>query len=104
MSSKKELQAKLKAVRASRKPTPAPKKAGPKDSHHLTDQLLALIEPSDLYRQSFGFTKISHGPVQTGGYRKQREKLGQMGAGLVNGENVEQGSDLKNIWGVFLFG
>ncbi|KAJ7310607.1 hypothetical protein DFH08DRAFT_974291 [Mycena albidolilacea] len=89
MSSKKQLQAKLKAVRASRKPTPAPKKGkenkaskplpekkkqgaptvrwAQKDSHHLTNQLLALIEPSDLYRQSFGFTKISNGPVQTGG-------------------------------------
>ncbi|KAJ7886853.1 hypothetical protein B0H14DRAFT_2563161 [Mycena olivaceomarginata] len=35
--------------------------------HYLTDQLLTLIEGSQLYRQSFGFVKSAPGSMLTGG-------------------------------------
>ncbi|KAJ7185193.1 hypothetical protein C8R46DRAFT_374399 [Mycena filopes] len=76
----KQTKDKAKAKPASKKENKNPARAVPKkersapvvrwakkDTHHLTDQLLTLIEESALYRQSFGFTKVSKGAVQTGG-------------------------------------
>ncbi|KAJ7855604.1 hypothetical protein B0H14DRAFT_2579263 [Mycena olivaceomarginata] len=44
-----------------------PKETTKKTCHYLTDQLLTLIEGSQLYRQSFGFVKSAPGSVPTGG-------------------------------------
>ncbi|KAJ7858305.1 hypothetical protein B0H13DRAFT_2356586 [Mycena leptocephala] len=84
---KAELVAKLKALKAGKKNTSKANKENkrPKEKHpkkprkapsvrwakteffYLTDELVSIIEESNLYRQSFGFTKITPGPVPTGG-------------------------------------
>ncbi|KAJ7804990.1 hypothetical protein B0H13DRAFT_1930457 [Mycena leptocephala] len=88
---KAELQAKLNAIKASKgggkkntskvnKENKKPKEKSPKksrnaasvrwaqeESHYLTDELITLIEESNLYRESFGFKKVTSEPVPTGG-------------------------------------
>ncbi|KAJ7911696.1 hypothetical protein B0H13DRAFT_2328078 [Mycena leptocephala] len=84
---KAQLAAKLKALKAGKKNTSKANKENkrPKEKHpkkarkapsvrwakteffYLTDELVSIIKESNLYRQSFGFTKITPGPVPTGG-------------------------------------